>query len=160
MKYPSNRLGLVVTASLIGLFALTTSSAGLDVVARAWPNFTEKSSDSVCMDGTCLEVSAFQRRKLCIPQDHLRRDQVEHQVLNTDSKEADITERIHLFYNQETAPLPDCEGCHPNETLDLVLLQFGPPQQIALYKRQEMGETVTLIEKEEVVPFLKGRPLR
>jgi len=160
MKYPSNRLGLVVTVSLIALVTLTASTLGSKAVGHAWPNFTDKSSQSVCMDGTCLEVSAFQRRKLYIPQDRLRQDQVERHVLKTGSKATDIDQRIHLFYNQETASLPHCERCQPNEVLDLVLEQYGDPDQIAIYKRQETGETVTLIKEEDMASFLEGLSMR
>lgn len=160
MKYPSNTLGLVVTVSLILLITLTASSTGLEAIARAWPNATKKDCNSVCMDGTCLEVSAFQRRKLYIPQDRLRPDQIERHVLATSRKTSDVEQRIHLFYNQDVAALPLCALCHPYDVLDLVLEKHGEPDQIAIYKRQEFGETVTQIKEDDKAAFLEGLSLR
>ena len=160
MEYPSNRLGLVLTVSLIALVTLTSSFVGSKAVGHAWPNFSSISSENVCVDGTCLCVSAFKRRKLYIPQDRLKSKQVEKLVQSAARGTDDVDRRIHLFYNQTALSLPTCKRCELSQIVNLVLEQYGDPEQIAIYKRQEIGETVTLLEEDEKAPFLEGLSLR
>ena len=162
MKYPSNRLGVIVLFSFLALIALNASSNGIERIAAFWPNICSINSEQICTDGTCLTVSTFQRRRWYIPQDRLRSDRIKREVQRNLSLSSldQIDRQIHLFYNQPDLSLPSCSVCEPNEFLDLLLERLGDPDHIAVYKQQNLRETITLLNEEEKESFLDGFSLQ
>lgn len=154
---PLNLLALLVVAAV----ALTAFTAGPLTVARAWPNFTEKHSHSIVRDGTRIHVTAFQRRKMYLPLNTLKRgtirDQVADQCVNKKGTSPSVERAVHLYYAMDEVDgecLNTCAHCDVDALLARVLSKYGKPQQIATFDKGTFQHHIEILEPEDIRLFM------
>lgn len=158
----SNTLFLVkVTAlSAIALVSILACTLDGDVLGRHWPNVTQMHSQVSCLDGTCLHVTAFQRRKLYVPRTTMKSKVIERQIRRKHAHQrpgsAPTEQAVHLYYAVDTLSHSPCYGCDLSDLMDHVVQAYGQPAHVAVYDQGTPGRSIEVLERDEIEPFVRG----
>jgi len=161
MKQALHRPLNVLALLLVTAVALTAFKAGPVTVARAWPNFTESESYIVFRDGTRIQVTAFQRRKMYLPLNTLKREtirkQIADQCISGKGTSPSVERAVHLYYAMDEVDgeyLNACVHCDANELLAHVLSKYGKPQQIGTFDKGTFQHHIEILEPEDIRLFM------
>ena len=150
----------VTTLSAIALVSIFACTQGGDALGQHWPNVTRMHSQVTCLDGTCLHVTAFQRRKLYVPRSTMKPKVIERQVQRKHAHQrpgsVPTEHAVHLYYAVDTLSHAECHGCQLSDMLDLILKEYGQPAHVATYEPGAPGRSIDVLEQDEIKPFLRG----
>ena len=156
---PFNLLTLLLL--LVAAITLTAFTAGPESVIRAWPNFTQQDSHGIQCDGTLIQVTAFQRRKMYLPQNALKPETIRRQIASKCVSEKgtspSVARAIHLYYAMDELDgecLNACAHCDVDELLSHILSKYGKPQQIGTFYKGTFQHNIDILEPEDVQLFM------
>ena len=147
--------------ALLGILAMTAMAfTAPEKYGPLMPNVTKMSRQAYCIDGHCIVVSAFNRRKLYIPRsrldDHIIERDVKRYHLHKAHDDQDAA-AIHLYYRGEQAPtLSNSSFTSIHDVLADLLEQYGTPAQMATFENKPGIGDITVLDDHEQLVFLKG----
>ena len=150
----------VTTVSAIALISIFACTQGGDALGRHWPNVTQMHSQVTCLDGHCLHVTAFQRRKLYVPRSTMKSKAIERQVHHKHAHHSPgsvpTEHAVHLYYSVDTLSHSPCYGCDLSDLMDHVVQAYGQPAHVAIYDQGTPGRSIEVLDRDEIKPFLRG----
>ena len=147
--------------ALVGILAMTAMAfTAPDENSALMPNVTKMSRQAHCIDGHCIVVSTFNRRKLYIPRSRLDEHIIERDVkryhLHKAHDDQDAA-AIHLYYRGDRAPiLSNNPFASIHDVLADLVEQYGTPAQMATFENTPGIGDITVLDDHEQLVFLKG----
>lgn len=147
--------------ALLGILAMTAMAfTAPEKYGPLMPNVTKMSRQAYCIDGHCIVVSTFNRRKLYIPRsrldDHIIERDVKRYHLHKAHDDQDAA-AIHLYYRGDRAPtLSNSSFASIHDVLADLVKRNGTPAQMATFENKPGIGDITVLDDHEQLVFLKG----
>ena len=139
-----------ITVSIVGLCAFAT----LAKVGSIDFHIPSTRIEGHCFPGDDMGVAfhAFSINKKYSNGDTLKDEKLQSTTLGAHKHaERDTdSEFIHLFYNRDILPLPECDGCTTRERVAAVIREHGNPDQAVTYTRVDGEEEAVVLHPEAI----------